>query len=238
MVNYSILELELCEAIGLSRRPVVVTFLPHPPEGVRKFAGKAPSGCSFFSIAAGGMAFYTVAADHYNCAVGCYAYNLPLPEDHAGQLEKSFPSFSSTCSVGIDDIRSVPRKGKNPEVVVYAPLGETPVEPDIVVFVVRPLQCMFLQEAAMRRQIAVSVVPFGRPTCMSLHSVMEDNAVTSAGCMGNRVYNALGDDEMYMLIPGRLLKKVADEVQFIVAANLKLAEKYVERRNSIETVLE
>lgn len=238
MTDYSLIELELCETVGISKRPVSVTFRSNPPKGVPKFAGSAPSGCSFFSIAAGGMTFYTVPSDHHQCAIGTYSYDLPLPDDHAEALEKSFASFKSTYPIVMDDIRAVPRSTNNPSVVIYSPLGETPVEPDIVVLVVRPLQAMFLQEAAMRRRIAVNVAPFGRPTCMSLHSVMDDKAVTSAGCMGNRVYNALGDDEMYMLLPGRLLKKITDEVQAIATSNTRLADQYLEQRNSMESSLE
>jgi uncharacterized protein (DUF169 family) len=238
MTDYSIIELELCETVGISRRPVAVTFLMHPPQGIPKFAGKAPSGCSFFRIASGGMTFYTVPTDHYNCPLGCYSYNLPLPSGHSEELEKSLRSLGDSCSVNMDEIRSIPRTEDNPQVVVYSPLGDTPVGPDIAVLVVRPLQAMFLQEAALRRHIRLQVAPFGRPTCMSLHSVLKETAVTSAGCMGNRVYNALQDDEFYMLIPGRLLQKITDEVQLIATANIKLTEHYLQQRDSIETMME
>jgi len=238
MLDYSILELELCETAGLSRRPVAVTFRSSAPQGIPKFAGKVPSGCSFFGIAAGGMTFYTVSTDHRNCALGCYCHNLSLPPGHAEELAKTMTSLSDTGSFQFEEIHSVPRTEVNPEAVIYSPLGNTPVDPDIAVLVVRPLQAMFLQEAALRRHIGVKVAPFGRPTCMSLHAALKDTAVTSAGCMGNRVYNALGDDEFYMLIPGRLLAKVTDEVQSIATANAKLAEQYLEKRNSMETLME
>jgi uncharacterized protein (DUF169 family) len=238
MTDYSIIELELSETVGVSKRPVAITFLLDPPKGVPKFAGKAPSGCSFFRIASGGMTFYTVPTDHYNCPIGCYSHNLPLPPGHSGELEKSLESLGNTCSLSMQEIRSVPRTGRKPRVVVYSPLGDTPVGPDIAVLVVRPLQAMFLQEAALRRGIGLQVAPFGKPTCMSLQHVLNEKAVTSAGCMGNRVYNALRDDEFYMLVPGRLLNKIADEVQLIATANTKLAEQYLQQRDSIGTLME
>jgi uncharacterized protein (DUF169 family) len=238
MMDYSTIELELRKTVGISKRPVAVTFRSSPPRGIPKYAGKAPSGCSFFRIASGGMTFYTVPTDHYNCPLGCYSYNLPLSPGHSAKLKKSLESMQDACSIKLEEVHSVHRTDNNPKVVVYSPLGDTPVGPDVTVLVVNPLQAMFLQEAALRKRIKLQVMPFRLPTCMCLHTVLDDTAVTSAGCMGSRVYNDLGDDEFYMLMPGRLVKKVAEEVQNIATANAKLAEYYLERRNSIETMME
>jgi uncharacterized protein (DUF169 family) len=238
MTDYSIIELELRETVGISKRPVAVTFLASPPQGVPKFAGRVPSGCSFFGIASGGMTFYTVPADHYNCAIGCYSCNLPLPPGHAEELEKSLRSLGDSGSIQMDAIHSVTRTAENPYTVVYSPLGDTPIEPDIAVLVVRPLQAMFLQEAALRRGIGLQIAPFGKPTCMLLHDVLKETAVTSAGCMGNRVYNALNDDEFYMMIPAQLLNKITDEIQLIATANKKLAEYYLQQRSVLETIID
>jgi uncharacterized protein (DUF169 family) len=95
-----------------------------------------------------------------------------------------------------------------------------------------------LQEAAMRRRIALQIAPFARPTCMSLHAVLKETAVTSAGCLGNRVYNGLGDDDFYMLVPGQFLQKISEEIQTIATANTKLSEYYLEQRGSMESMLE
>ena len=57
----------------------------------------------------------------------------------------------------------------------------------------------------------------GRPTCMAIPAALAKGAVTSAGCIGNRIYTGLGDDELYAVIPGIDLERVADEVKTIVA---------------------
>jgi hypothetical protein len=116
MTDFSMIELELCETVGISRRPTAVTFRSKPPQGVPKFAGKVPSGCSFFRIASGGMTFYTIPADHYNCPLGCYSYNLPLAPEHSEELAKSMESIKKASSVKIEEIRSIPRTEDQPEV--------------------------------------------------------------------------------------------------------------------------
>jgi uncharacterized protein (DUF169 family) len=73
---------------------------------------------------------------------------------------------------------------------------------------------------------------------MSLPTVLNQGMVTSAGCLGNRVYTDLGDDELYVLVPGRVLQKIADEVQTIAESNKKIMDYHRGRRKSIRSPLE
>ncbi len=58
---------------------------------------------------------------------------------------------------------------------------------------------------------------------------------TSTGCIGNRVYTDLGEDELYVAVPGNDLARVADEGKTIAAANAKLSEYHRERRKALAT---
>lgn len=233
-MDYSILELELCETLGLSRRPVAMIFRDSIPAGVPKFAGEEPSGCSFWQIAAGGVTFYTVPGDHCNCAMGSYAHNYSLAPEHAKELESKLSSLSSSGYVKMEEIPSLPHLKKAPAAVIYSPLGDTPMDPDLIVFVARPMQTMMLQEAALHAGIGVQISLFGRPTCISLPAALAQCMVTSAGCIGNRVYTGLGDDELYVLVPGRFLQKIADEIQVIAEANSTVMDYHRARRKSLD----
>jgi uncharacterized protein (DUF169 family) len=235
MMDYSIAELELCETLGLSKRPVAIAFRENPPTGVPKFAGVQPSGCSFWQLAAGGMTFYTVPADHCNCAMGSYTHNFTLAPEHAGELEKALSGLTAGGYIKIEEIPSIPRLKKAPNAVVYSPLGNTPSDPDLVVLVARPMQVMMLQEAALRTGIGLQLSLFGRPTCMSLPTALTQGMVTSAGCLGNRVYTELAEDELYVLIPGRALQKIADQIQSIAQANAEISEHHRVRRRNLRT---
>ena len=49
-----------------------------------------------------------------------------------------------------------------------------------------------------------------RPTCMALPAALAARHRWRApGCIGNRVYTDLGDDELYVAVPGRDLAKLA-----------------------------
>jgi uncharacterized protein (DUF169 family) len=238
MADYSILEVGLCKTLDLSKRPVAVTFRDKLPAGVPKFAGAEPSGCSFWQLAAAGITFYTVPRDHCGCAVGSYTHNLTLPAERAGELESSFSVLTSSGYVKIEEIPSIPRIEHAPKAVVYSPLGDTPTDPDLVIFVTRPMQAMILQEAASRTGVGFQLSLFGRPTCMSLPTALKQGMVISAGCLGNRVYTGLGDDELYVIVPGRVLQKIANAVQEIAESHSKSREYHRERRRALSIPME
>jgi uncharacterized protein (DUF169 family) len=94
---------------------------------------------------------------------------------------------------------------------------------------------MLLQEAAIRAGLMPQASLLGRPTCMALPAALAQGTVASTGCIGNRVYTDLGEDELYVVVPGRDLQTVADEVETIVAANAQLFEYHRERRQALAT---
>jgi uncharacterized protein (DUF169 family) len=235
MVDYHILEQRLAEVLGLQRRPVAVTFRETPPAGVPKFTGTEPSGCSFWRIAAGGRTFYTVPSDHYNCPIGSYTHNLPLPPDRMGELDQTLSFMAGIGYIKQEEVPRIPRLPQSPSVVIYAPLGDTPVEPDVVLFPGRPGRVMLLQEAAWRAGVDAQAPLFGRPTCMALPAALANGVVASTGCIGNRVYTDMGDDELYVAVPGKDLPRIAEEAQTIAAANAKLSEYHRGRRQALAT---
>jgi len=211
MTDYRIIEQRLSEVLGLQRRPVAVAFRATPPAGVPKFTGTEPSGCSFWRIASGGRTFYTVPSDHFNCPIGSYTHNLPLPQERAQELEQTLSFMAGVGYIQMEEVPRIPRLPQPPGVVVYAPLGETPVEPDVVLFPGRPGRVMLLQEAALRAGVAAQAPLLGRPTCMVLPAALAHGVIASTGCIGNRVYTDLGEDELYVAIPGKDLPRIAEE---------------------------
>ena len=181
MVDYESIEQRLSDALHLQRRPVAVTFGESPPAGVPRFAGTEPSGCSFWRLAAAGRTFYTVPGDHYNCPIGSYTHNIPLPPDRARELDQTLTFMAGIGYLRMEEVPGIPRLPQTPEIVIYAPLGDTPVHPDVVLFAGRPGRLMLLQEAALRGGVGVQPAFLGRPTCMALPGALASGVVTSRG---------------------------------------------------------
>src|SRR2546430_7293512 len=102
MTDYRTVERQLSRVLGLQRRPVAVAFRSTPPPGVPKFAGTEPSGCSFWRLAMGERTFYTVPADHHNCAIGSYTHNIPLPPERAPELDQTLALMTGLGYLKID----------------------------------------------------------------------------------------------------------------------------------------
>jgi len=233
MADYRGLESEIMKALGLKRRPVAVTFAASAPHGVRKFSGSEPAGCSFWLRAERGEVFYTEPGDHYNCAVGCFTHSIALPADRASEMDQTLAFMMQLGYLKAEDLGQIAQLRETPRFVIYAPLSEAPAPPDVVLFADKPSCIMLLNEAALRAGVATQSATLGRPTCMALPAAISGGLALSTGCVGNRIYTGLGDDELYVAIRGADLERVAAEAQTIATANARLADYHRERRHTL-----
>lgn len=236
MVDYLGIERHFTLTLALSRRPVAVKFRDVPLTGIPKFAGIEPSGCSFWRLAAEGRTFYTVPSDHYNCPVGAHTHNISLPQDRSEELSQVLSLMTSIGYLKMEELSGIARLPQTPGVVIYAPLGDSPLDPDVVVFAGKPARLMLLQEATLRAGSAAQAPLLGRPTCMALPVAMASGAVMSTGCIGNRVYTDLAEDELYVAVPGKALVHIAQELETIADANSKLLDYHRARRQELATL--
>jgi uncharacterized protein (DUF169 family) len=233
MPDYRMLERQITGPLGLDRRPVAVTFARSAPPGVRKFSGSEPAGCSFWKRAQQGEVFYTEPGDHYNCAIGCYTHSISLPAERASELDQTLAFMMQLGYIRPEELPHIAQLRETPRFVVYAPLGETPLAPDVVLFAGWPSTMMLLNEAALRAGAGTQSASLGRPTCMALAAALERGAVLSTGCVGNRIYTGLGNDELYVAMRGADIERVAAEAQTIATANARLADYHRARREEL-----
>jgi uncharacterized protein (DUF169 family) len=232
MLDYRALEEKIRRVLGGERRPVAIAFADAPPEGVSKFEGSEPSSCSFWRIAAAGHTFYTVPSDHWNCPVGGYTHNTLTP-DRMPELQQTLTLMSDIGYIRMEEIPGVFQLSQRPKVIVYGPLGDTSVPPSVVLASGKPGRIMLLAEAAARAGAMSSLPLLGRPTCMAIPAALASGAVASTGCIGNRTYTGLDDDQIYFTLRGTDLERIAAEIETIEAANLSLTAYHQERRRTL-----
>ena len=232
MRDYTQLEQQLTNVLNLSRRPVAIAFCESAPPGVEAITGTQPSGCSFWALAAAGRVFYTVPSDHYNCPVGSYTHNIPLPKEREAELAGTLSLMVNVGYLRMEDVPGIPRLATTPAVTIYAPLGSTPVDPDAVLISGTPAKLMLLHEAATRAD-KTPLPLLGRPTCMAIPAALSSGVASSLGCIGNRVYTGVSDNEFYTVIAGRDLNAVLAQLDTIVSANVALTEYHTGRRSSL-----
>jgi uncharacterized protein (DUF169 family) len=159
---------------------------------------------------------------------------VALPDDKKSELESVVGTMISLEYLSGDDVTAMPRRPEPMQIAAYAPLADATFAPDVVVFRGNARQLMLLSEAARSAGILGggdgSIL--GRPACAMIpHAGNTGGAVASFGCIGNRVYTGLADDEFYVTVPGNGLASTLDRLAVILNANTQL-KAFHEARNS------
>jgi uncharacterized protein (DUF169 family) len=236
MANWKELETQFSRRLSLGRRPIAITFLDSVPANLTRFSGVEPAGCSFWRLAASGRTFYTVPADHFNCAVGAYTHSVQLPPERAGETDATLGMMFNLGYVRPEEIPGIPRLPKEPTAIVFAPLGDAPIPPSVVLFTCKASAAMLLNEASIHAGANSAMPLLGRPSCMAIPAALQRGTVSSLGCIGNRVYTNLGADELYVVVPAAKLEAVSDALGIIASANSALEEYARGRQAALSTI--
>jgi uncharacterized protein (DUF169 family) len=214
---------QLQELLELRTAPIALTLRPDPPANVGRVSEPGPSGCSYWKRAAEGETFYTEAPDHYNCPIGAYTHGVELPPAQAKELEGVLGTMFGLHYLRPEEVPGIPRRQGEFGVAVYAPLADAQEAPDVVLVRGNAKQVMLLAEAAQAAGVGAESGFMGRPTCAVVPEVLRTRrAAASLGCIGNRVYTGLADDELYFALPGEHVEAVTEKLAAIVHANREL----------------
>ncbi len=222
------------QLLNLETTPVAITFHNAPPDNVLQTEKVEASGCTYWRRAAEGKVFYTEASDHYSCPIGCYTHNVELPPTQAEELRNTLEWMGQLGYIAMDEVPGIPRREDPFQNAVYSPLADASGTPDVVIISGTPKQMMFLVEAATAAGIGTEDGIMGRPTCAAIPAVIQrGRSVSSLGCIGNRVYTALSDDDFYFAFPGKHIDALVEKLETIVKANRALEEYHQQRQTEI-----
>jgi uncharacterized protein (DUF169 family) len=214
---------QLRDLLQLRSAPVALAFQDAPPANLPHVAAAAPSGCTFWKRAAAGQAFYTEAPDHYNCPIGAYTHGVDLPPAQAKELQGVLETMVQLSYLRPEEVTGIPRRQGKFGVALYAPLATAPFEPEVVLVCGNAKQIMLLAEAAQAAGAGAEAPLLGRPTCAAVPTALQtQRSAASLGCIGNRVYTEMADDELYFALPGKELSAVVEKLATIVNANREL----------------
>ena len=209
--------------LGLQRHAVSISFLDAVPPGIYHVKSPGPASCAYWKQASEGEVFYTTTEDHFNCTIGAYTHGAPLPSEKAAELKSTIGQMIGLGYLRTEEVGSIPHRTQPLHVAVYAPLAQSPFAPNVVLVRGNAKHVMLLTEAALAAGIGPHGGIIGRPTCAFIPAAIESgHTIPSLGCIGNRVYTSLGDDELYFAIPGSRIADLTTELEKIVAANCAL----------------
>jgi len=221
--KYAQLAARVTASLDLRQPPVAICFTDSIPAGMSGHAGRVPAGCRFWQDATS-TAFATSASDHTLCAIGVYTHNLQPSPPQQIDLMDALKVFAELSYVREEDMASIPVLQSQPRYVLYSPLVDSPMPPDVVVLFVSANQTLILSEAT--QQVENQTPPaMGRPACAVIPQVMNTGrAALSLGCCGARAYlDVLGDDVAIFAIPGAKLEAYAQHIEALSKANAVLS---------------
>ncbi len=231
--NYAKIAEILTDCLDLRQSPVAICFADSVPNGVGEHAGRVPAGCRFWEDAATAT-FATSAADHELCAIGVYTHHLQPSPAQQTDLMDALKVFGQLSYVREEDLPLIPVLQTQPEHVIYSPLADAQLPPDIVLLFVNANQTLILSEAT--QQVENQNAPaMGRPACAIVPQVMNTGrAALSLGCCGARAYlDSLDDNVAIFAIPGAKLEAYTARIEALAKANKVLSKFHQIRRREV-----
>jgi uncharacterized protein (DUF169 family) len=218
------------DILGLQSPPVALAFVEAPPDAVELRAEPAPSACAFWR-AAETRTFYVQAQSHGNCPVGAMVMgfdSIQLP----GALSESVESMVSASYLSSEEPASIPTVAKESAGIVYGPLREFPLDPDVILMWLSPAQAMFFGEAGGNVAWSDSSTGvLGRPACAAIPLAMNDvRSELSLGCIGMRTFTEISDDRMLGVLPGTVVHTFVESLRRTKDANDLMATYYQKRK--------
>ena len=234
MSNYSEVAAILTDSLLLNQAPVAVSLADSLPEGVPLFDGRVAAGCQFWQLAST-QTFATTAVDHARCAIGIYTHSLEHVAGVDQDLGDALKVFADLGYVRSEDLAAIPVLPVQPKYVVYGPLSETTLKPDVVLLFVKADQTLILSEAT--QQVEGSWAPaLGRPACAIVPQAKNSGRTAlSLGCCGARAYvDSLTPDVALYALPGANVEAYAERIAALGKANALLTQFHTLRRQDVE----
>ena len=225
---------KLSELLALDHVPVGLTFVDEQPSGVPVTTAVVPSSCNFWRVAEQGV-FYAAADQHFNCLVGAMVMGFELPEQAQGQLGGLVQTMCDARYLEPDEAANIPAVRRKSSGIVYGPLADFPLDPDLVLMWLTPAQAMVYNEAAGNANwTAAPTTVSGRPGCAALPLALDSQEPRMAlGCIGMRTFTEIADDRMLAVLPGSKGADFVAALQVTVTANASMKEFYEKAKASL-----
>lgn len=226
-MNHPELATALTDLLSLDLPPVALSKVDARPDGVVETGRPVPSSCALWRVAEKGV-FYAEAAEHFNCPVGSMVMGFELPEDVGTELGGLVQSMCDAQYLEMAEVANIPSVGKAGVGVVYGPLADLPVEPDVVLLWLTPAQAMIYNEAAgTANWTSDGGRVTGRPACSALALAMDTGQPRMAlGCIGMRTFTGIAADRMLAVVPGAKVGEFVEALKVAVAANAGMKSFY------------
>ena len=227
----------LVNSLQLSMSPVAIGFMDGPPEGISTFESTVPAACAFWARAEKGL-FFAKAESHENCPIGVLTMGFPISVQTISKLEDFVSKMCGVAYIGAKEPEHIPRLERSKKGILYGPLADFPMRPDLVLVWVNGRQVMLLEEAlgAVCWGETQRAEAFGRPACGALAvSANQGTPTLSFGCSGMRTFTEVQDDKLLVSLPGSILDSLPLKLERTIKANEEMLSFYRQHKEQFRT---
>ncbi len=223
------------DQIPLDKPAIGLAFVEDRPDEIERTGTVVPSSCAFWYEAETDV-FYAAAEDHYNCPLGAMVMGFPLGEDQMRQLMQEVGMMCESSYVREEEVPNVPKVDKPSSGIVYGPLSRLPVNPDVVLLWVNPMQAMVVGESAgLINWAAGPAGVYGRPGCAAIPVAIAGGTVSqSLGCVGMRINSGISDEYMLMAVPQKRLAPLAEALERVSETHMLMETHYNQKAAALD----
>jgi len=226
---------EITSAFGLDTPPIAMAFVDDQPQGVESIEGEVPSFCAFWRIAEE-KSFYAPANKHFNCPIGSMVLGFEMPKEVQEQLGDMVKKMCECSYLSEDEPAHIPTLKEKKSGVVYGPLKDFPVEPQLVMMWLKPSQAMIFNEVigCCKWSDSMQSMALGRPACAVVPTTLNDSPFgMSLGCAGMRTFTEISDEHILGTLNFKEIDSFLTNLQTTVSANKEMTEFYLEHKKNI-----
>ena len=181
---------EIVSAFGLDIPPIAMAFVDNQPQGVETMEEEVPSFCTFWRMAEK-KSFYAPANKHYNCPIGSMVLGFEMPKEVQDQLGGLVKKMCECSYLSEDEPANIPTITEKKAGVVYGPLKDFPVPPQLILMWLKPSQAMIYNEVlgCCKWSESMDSMALGRPACAVIPTTLNKSPFgMSLGCTGMRTF--------------------------------------------------
>jgi uncharacterized protein (DUF169 family) len=209
----------LTAALHLTVAPIAITFeaepsatapfadssVPMPQPTADGRTGRPAAGCLFW-VHALERTFSTRPDDHGNCSVGSLTHGLIDLETAAQRADVG--ALVQAGWVTPEIFPMIPTVASRPEAIIYGPLHDATMQPDVVLVRTNARGVMTIGDAVG------DLVIEGKPQCHIVAIAKEQHRpAASVGCALSRARTGMRADEMTCALPGSRLVDIVGAIE-------------------------
>ncbi len=226
---------DIMSSFGLSIPPVAMALVDDQPQGVESFEGDVPSFCTFWRMAEK-KAFYAPADKHFNCPIGAMVLGFEMPKEVQEELGGLVKKMCECSYLSEDEPANIPTITEKKAGVVYGPLKDFPVEPQLILMWLKPSQAMIYNEVlgCCKWSGSMQSMALGRPACAVIPTTLDKSPFgMSLGCTGMRTFTEVRDDHILATLNYKEIYSFLTSLKTTVSANKEMKEFYLDHKSKI-----